>query len=160
MNLAGIHRIQRVPASEKRGRRHSSTVSVVALPDQDSAGGVRIGPGDVRTDTYRSTGAGGQHRNKTDSAVRLTHRPTGIVVTATEQRSQHQNRSVAWARLRAELVQRADQHVADEVNDRRAATLQAPRTFIWTQWRDQVKYPGGTCSYRTALRGKIGPLLD
>jgi protein subunit release factor A len=98
----GTHRIQRVPATEKKGRRHTSFVHIRKVVSENNS--IALDKRDVRTDYFRSSGAGGQHRNKTDSAVRLTHLPTGIQVTATEERSQHQNRAVAWKRLEEKLT--------------------------------------------------------
>nr|WP_235434143.1 peptide chain release factor-like protein [Tetrasphaera jenkinsii] len=115
---------------------------------------------DVRVDTYRATGPGGQHRNKTSSAVRLTHLPTGTVVVAEEDRSQHRNRAVAWQRLHDTLVTAARQRQASAINRERASAFTGPRAFTWTAWRDQVKTGDGkTTSMREALRGRLAPLV-
>lgn len=101
---SGGHRVQRVPVTETQGRVHTSTCTVAVIPEADEITGVELNPADLRIDTFRASGAGGQHINKTDSAVRITHLPTGIVVECQEGRSQHKNKAQAMSVLAARIL--------------------------------------------------------
>ena len=162
----GVHRVQRVPDTEANGRVHTSTATVAVLPQADDVE-VVIRPEDLEFDTHRSSGAGGQHVNRTDSAVRLTHRPTGIVVTCQDERSQMKNRAKAMKVLRARLyaMRRQEQEAAVR-SDRRSQVgtgdrSERIRTYNFPQNRVTDDRIGLTLyQLRLVLDGDLDPIID
>ncbi|HEY5566593.1 MAG TPA: peptide chain release factor 1 [Gammaproteobacteria bacterium] len=127
---SGTHRVQRVPETEAQGRVHTSTCTVAVLPESEDVGEIEINAKDLRIDTFRASGAGGQHVNKTDSAIRITHLPTGTVVECQDERSQHKNRARAMSLLKARLRDA-------EVTRRQNETAQKRRSLVGTGDRSE-----------------------
>jgi peptide chain release factor 1 len=120
---SGAHRVQRVPETESQGRVHTSAATVAVMPEPDELEMIEINPADLRVDTFRASGAGGQHVNKTDSAIRLTHIPTGFVVECQDERSQHKNRARAMSLLQARIMDAREEK-------QRAETAQTRKTLV------------------------------
>ena len=138
---SGTHRVQRVPETESQGRIHTSACTVAILPEVENVEEIDINPGDLRTDTFRASGAGGQHVNKTDSAIRITHLPSGIVVECQDERSQHKNRARALSLLQARLLEQEQSRQQSEVAESRRLQVgsgdrsQRIRTYNFPQGR-------------------------
>jgi peptide chain release factor 1 len=137
---SGAHRVQRVPETESQGRIHTSACTVAILPEADEIDEIDINPADLKVDTYRSQGAGGQHVNTTDSAVRITHLPTGIVVECQEERSQHKNRAKAMAVLQSRIM-------AAQIEKQQAEEAQTRKSLVGSGDRSErirtYNYPQG-----------------
>ena len=138
---SGAHRVQRVPETESQGRIHTSACTVAVMPEVDSVDDVNINKGDLRIDTFRASGAGGQHVNKTDSAIRITHLPSGTVVECQDERSQHKNKARAMSLLASRLLSSAQAVVAAEQADARKSLVgsgdrsERIRTYNYPQGR-------------------------
>ncbi|MEX2468394.1 MAG: peptide chain release factor 1 [Pseudohongiellaceae bacterium] len=138
---SGAHRVQRVPETETQGRIHTSACTVAIMPELEEMDAIEINKNDLRVDTFRASGAGGQHVNKTDSAIRLTHLPSGIVVECQDERSQHKNRARAMSLLQAKLLDRAQSERAQEETDTRRRLVgsgdrsEKVRTYNYPQGR-------------------------
>ena len=165
---SGTHRVQRVPDTETQGRIHTSAATVAILPEMDDIADVDIAPNDIKTDTFRASGAGGQHVNKTDSAIRITHLPTGIVVECQDERSQHKNRARAMSLLKARLLdeQRAKQNAA-QAESRRLQVgsgdrSQRIRTYNFPQGRITDHRVEGLTLYKLPeiLAGDLDELVE
>ncbi|MGA3173088.1 MAG: peptide chain release factor 1 [Syntrophorhabdales bacterium] len=163
---SGVHRVQRVPETESQGRIHTSTVTVAVLAEPEELE-LSISPEDLRIDVYRSSGPGGQHVNTTDSAVRITHIPTGLVVTCQDEKSQHKNKSKALRVLRARLKERMEEEKEQEVSEERRKQVgtgdrsERIRTYNFPQGRVTDHRVGLTLyKLEDVLAGNLDALLD
>ena len=164
---SGVHRVQRVPETEAQGRVHTSTCTIAILPELEEIEDIEINPADLRTDTFRASGAGGQHVQKTDSAIRITHLPTGTVVECQDERSQHKNRARAMSLLKARILSME----REKQQKQQAATR---RSLVGTGDRSErirtYNYPQGRLTdhrinltlYQLTkiLEGELDPVID
>jgi len=165
---SGTHRVQRVPETESQGRIHTSAATVAIMPVEDEAVPIEINPADLKIDTFRSSGAGGQHVNKTESAIRITHVPSGVVVESQTERSQHANRDKAMKRLKAMLVEaELSKQAAANAETRRLQVgsgdrSQRIRTYNYPQGRITDHRVEGLTLYDlpNVLEGALDPLID
>lgn len=163
---SGVHRVQRVPETESQGRIHTSTVTVAVLPEAEEVE-VEINPADITIESCKSSGAGGQHINKTESAVRLTHKPTGIVIECQEERSQFKNKDKAMKMLRAKLYDMKQQEQHDKIASERKSQVgtgdrsERIRTYNYPQGRVTDHRIGLTLyNLPNFLNGDIGEMID
>ena len=163
---SGVHRVQRVPTTEASGRVHTSTVTVAVLAEAEEID-VEIDPNDLRIDTFRASGAGGQHVNRTDSAIRITHIPTGMVVTCQDERSQHKNRDKAMTILRSRLYEIAQQQQEGDIAQERKSQVgtgdrsERIRTYNFPQGRITDHRIGLTLyKLENVLDGEIDEIID
>ncbi len=164
---SGTHRVQRVPETEAQGRIHTSAATVAVLPELDDIEDIELNPADLKTDTFRASGAGGQHVNKTDSAIRITHLPSGIVVECQDERSQHKNRARAMSLLKAKLMD-------EQIQKQNAAQAQLRRVQVGSGDRSQrvrtYNFPQGRLtdhrinltlySLEAIVEGALDPVID
>ncbi|MCY4363824.1 MAG: peptide chain release factor 1 [Gammaproteobacteria bacterium] len=164
---SGAHRVQRVPETESQGRIHTSACTVAVLPEADEIGEIEINPNDLRTDTFRASGAGGQHVNKTDSAIRITHLPSGIVVECQDERSQHKTRARAMSLLQAKLLAAEKAKQASEIAENRRNLIgsgdrsERIRTYNFPQGR-VTDHRIGLTLYRLEeiMQGELDMVID
>lgn len=164
---SGVHRVQRVPDTESQGRVHTSAATVAVLPEVEEVEEVKIDMSDVRVDTFRSSGAGGQHVNKTDSAIRLTHEPTGIVVECQQERSQHQNKEKALVMLRSKIYEIEQEKIRSERAEERKSQVSSGdrsakiRTYNYPQGRLTDHRINLTLyNLDNIMKGEIGEVID
>lgn len=155
----GVHRLVRISPFDSAARRHTSFASVEVMPEINDDLDVQINPEDLRVDTYRSSGAGGQHINKTESAIRITHLPTGVVVTCQNERSQHKNRETAMKMLKSKLIEIAEREQKEKIEDLKGVQME----IGWgSQIRSYVFHPYSMVKdHRTNFEvGNTGAVMD
>lgn len=164
---SGTHRVQRVPTTESQGRVHTSACTVAIMPEVDAIHDIAINPDDLRIDTYRASGAGGQHVNKTDSAIRITHIPTGVVVECQDERSQHKNRAKAMALLKTRLLsaqqskQKQEQDLTRKLQVGSGDRSERIRTYNFPQGRLTDHRINLTLySLTDIIEGDLSPVID
>ena len=163
---SGVHRVQRVPETETQGRIHTSTATVAVLPEADDVD-ISINPADLKIDTFRSSGAGGQHINKTESAIRITHIPTGVVVECQDERSQYKNKDKAMKVLKSRLLEAERERRSSEVAEERHQQVgtgdrsERIRTYNYPQGR-VTDHRIGLTLYKIddILNGNIDEIID
>ena len=163
---SGVHRVQRIPQTESQGRIHTSAATVAVFPETDEISDINLPPEDLRIDRFRASGAGGQHLNKTDSAIRITHLPTGLVVECQNERSQHRNREQAMSLLRARLLDLERQRRSDQEADLRRDLVgsgdrsERIRTYNFPQSRITDHRIGLTLHcLHDMLEGNLNPII-
>ncbi len=164
---SGAHRVQRVPETESQGRIHTSACTVAVMPEIESVNDVEINKGDLRIDTFRASGAGGQHVNKTDSAIRITHLPTGVVVECQDERSQHKNKAKAMSLLQSKLLTAEQDAAAQEQSSTRKSLVgsgdrsERIRTYNFPQGR-MTDHRINLTLYKLAevMEGDLGVVID
>ena len=163
---SGVHRVQRVPETETQGRIHTSTVTVAVLPEAEDVE-IDINPADLQIDTFRSSGAGGQHINKTESAIRITHLPTGLIVECQDERSQHKNREKAMKVLRSRLFEAKQREQESKIASERRSQVgtgdrsERIRTYNYPQSRVSDHRIGLTLYHlEQILNGDLDQVID
>lgn len=163
---SGVHRVQRIPETEAKGRVHTSAVTVAVLPEADEVE-VYINPADIRLDVFRASGAGGQHVNRTESAVRLTHIPTNTIVECQQERSQHKNREHAMKMLKTKIYESAVRKHEDEIAARRKTLVSTGdrsakiRTYNYPQGRiTDHRINISVYNLDAFMNGEIGEMID
>lgn len=164
---SGVHRVQRVPETESQGRVHTSACTVAVMPEADELDAIEINPSDIRVDTFRASGAGGQHVNKTDSAIRITHLPSGLVVECQDGRSQHKNKAQALSVLKSRLLAAQEEKAHNEQAEERKSLVgsgdrsERIRTYNFPQGR-MTDHRINLTLYKLdeVMQGDIGQILE